>query len=147
MVHFFRLLSLCFALTNFVGAAAAENVSVEGVVTKVRDGDTIEIGPIAVRLKGVSAPELKEPLGHKSKAFLVDLVMGKNIRCGLNGDKTYDRFVGNCFLRGQDIGASVISAGLALDCPRYSGGLYRNFELKIAKKQIKLPRYCRLSSD
>ena len=92
-----------------------------GQVTKVRDGDTIEVGRVPIRLNGVSAPEMNEPLGPQSKAFMTDLVMGKRVRCELNGEKTHDRFVGVCYLDGKDIGATVIANGLALDCPRYSG--------------------------
>ena len=44
---------------------------------KVRDGDAIEAGKIPIRLNDVSAPELKEPLGPQSKAFMTDLVMGQ----------------------------------------------------------------------
>ncbi len=49
---------------------------------------------------------------------MTDLVMGKRLRCELNGEKTHDRFVGVCYLDGKDIGATVIANGLALDCPR-----------------------------
>ena len=39
----------------------------------------------------------------------------------------------------QDIGAKVIGAGLALDCSRFSGGRYAEYELKGAASQMKLP--------
>ena len=56
--------------------AVADPTTLTGTVTKVRDGDTIEVGRVPIRLNGVSAPELKEPLGSQSKAFMTDLVMG-----------------------------------------------------------------------
>ena len=114
-----------------------------GTVTHVRDGDTIEVGKIPIRLNGVSAPELKEPLGPQSKKFMRELVNGKSVRCELTGAKTYDRVVGTCYLGGKDIGISVIKTGLALDCPRYSGVRYAEFELAEARERIKLPGYCR----
>ncbi len=120
-------------------ALAAE---LSGKVTHVRDGDTIEVGKIPIRLNGVSAPELKEPLGQNSKTFMKQLVLGKNVRCDLNGEKTYDRFVGRCYLNNKDIGISVIEVGLAIDCPRYSNGLYADHETVEAKQTIKLPKYC-----
>ena len=98
---------------------------------------------LPIRLNGVSAPELDEPLGNASKQFVVDLVDGKSVRCKLTGAKTYDRLVGTCYLDGQDIGISVISAGLALDCPRYSGGLYAGVEVEGVAARIKLPEYCK----
>ena len=114
-----------------------------GTVSHVRDGDTIEVGPVPIRLNGVSAPELDEPLGPASKAFMVQLVNGKHVTCHLDGTKTHDRFVGICFLEGKDIGQTIIQAGLALDCPRYSKGRYQADEQKQARRDIKLPRYCK----
>lgn len=91
----------------------------------------------------MSAPELKEPLGKQSKQFMRGLVEGKTVRCELNGKKTYDRFVGTCYLGDRNIGAAVIEAGLALDCPRFSGGRYKAVETEAARSRIKLPGYCR----
>jgi micrococcal nuclease len=122
---------------------AAEPTILTGTVTHVRDGDTIEVGKVPIRLNGVSAPELKEPLGKASKKFMRDLVLGKPVRCELNGKKTYDRLVGTCFIEGKDIGVAVIKAGLALDCPRYSGGRYKAVETVTGRDRIKLPKYCR----
>ena len=125
-----------------VVAVAAEPTTLIGTVTHIRDGDTIEVSEIPIRLNGVSAPELNEPLGERSNIFMRDLVLGQQVRCELNGEKTYDRFVGTCYLGGKDIGILVIEAGLALDCPRYSGGRYAVSEIATAREQIKLPSYC-----
>ena len=43
---------------------AGEQAEIIGTVTHVRDGDTIEIEEVPVRLYGISAPELNEPLGE-----------------------------------------------------------------------------------
>jgi micrococcal nuclease len=136
-------LSILLTLILASSQAAADQTILSGEVTKIRDGDTIEVGKIPIRLNGVSAPELKEPLGPQSKAFIADLVMGKRVRCALDGTKTHDRFVGICYLGDRDIGAAVIAAGLALDCPRYSGGRYAADEVATAADAIKLPSYCR----
>ncbi len=130
-------------IASYATLALADETVLTGTVTHVRDGDTIEVGKIPIRLNGVSAPELDESLGQQSKQFVHDLVMGKSVRCEMTGAKTYDRIVGTCYLDGKDIGATVISVGLALDCPRYSGGRYVEFELAEARDQIKLPEYCR----
>ena len=62
-----RHLTIIISLSLIVAPAIvlAEPTLVAGTVTHVRDGDTIEVGNIPVRLNGVSAPELKEPLGHR----------------------------------------------------------------------------------
>lgn len=67
---------------------------------------------------------MKETLGNCSKSYMTYLIMDKQVKCELNGEKIYDRFVGVCYLDEQDIGATVIGAGLALDCPRFSDGRY-----------------------
>jgi len=134
---------ISLVVSNAPTIAFADPTILTGNVTKVRDGDTIEVGKIPIRLNGVSAPELKEPLGPNSRIFMVELVLGKLVRCELNGDKSYDRFVGTCYLSDRDIGSAVVAAGLALDCPRFSGEKYRTVETKAARTQIKLPGYCK----
>ena len=116
---------------------------ISGRVSKVRDGDTLEISSVPIRLSGVAAPELNESDGEKAKFFIVNLVYGKRIQCNLTGGKSYDRFVGTCYLKHQDIGAALIRAGLALDCPKYSDGKYKEFESKASRARIRLPAYCR----
>ncbi len=136
--------SILFAAMIFTLAApaVAEPTILTGAVTKVRDGDTIEVGKVPIRLNGVSAPELNEPLGPLSKAFMIDLVLGKPVRCELNGERTHDRLVGICHLDSKNIGISIIKAGLAIDCPKYSDGMYAEYETVKAKQAIKLPKYC-----
>ncbi|MCP4327258.1 MAG: thermonuclease family protein [Alphaproteobacteria bacterium] len=102
---------------------------ITGTVTHVRDGDTIEVDGVPIRFEGVAAPELKERYGRESKYFMVDLVSGKEVRCELTGERSYDRYIGNCFPDGEDIGALTIAAGLARDCPRFSGGRYEELEI------------------
>jgi micrococcal nuclease len=136
LVHF---LIAAFFITISIAANAAE---LRGVVSHVRDGDTIEVENIPIRLNGVSAPELDEPLGQASKTYMQELVLNKSVYCELNGEKTYDRFVGICYLNNKDIGISVIEAGLAIDCPRYSNGMYAEYETLEARQVIKLPKYC-----
>ena len=140
-----RILTAFVIGSTLIGASTdifADPTTLTGTVSKVRDGDTIEVGKIPIRLNGVSAPELKELLGPKSKAFMTELVMGKRVRCELDGSKTHDRFVGICYLDEQDIGARVIANGLALDCPRFSGGRYADYEVTGAVMLMKLPKYC-----
>ncbi|MDF9301066.1 thermonuclease family protein [Tritonibacter mobilis] len=108
----------------------------------VRDADTIIVDGTPVRLNGVDAPELKTSAGKDAKRWVVNYLRGKSITCKLNGERTYDRWVGICFADGEDIGAAVIEAGHALDCRRYSGGRYRNLETPSARSRIKRAPYC-----
>jgi endonuclease YncB( thermonuclease family) len=57
------------------------------------------------------------------------LTRGKRLACTMDGSKTDNRCVAVCWLpNGHDIGARVIAAGLARDCPRYSQGRYASVE-------------------
>jgi micrococcal nuclease len=144
MMRIIIFIILVASTSSAVGVPAlATTTIISGIVTKVRDGDTILVGKVPIRLNGVSAPELKEPLGAQSKLFMQELVLGKPVRCKLNGKKTYDRFVGICYFGDRDIGAALIEAGLALDCPKFSGERYVGFEKAVARDRIRLPRYCR----
>lgn len=113
----------------------------EGVVTHVRDGDTIEVEGVAVRLQGLHAPEMGEMYGRAARAFMIDLVDGKRVRCDLSGERSHDRQIGICYLGRTDIAAELIKEGLGRDCPRFSGGKYRRLETDSARA-IQLPSYC-----
>ena len=57
-------------------ANAQNEPTLSGTVTHIRGGGTIKVGPIAIRLEGVSAPEMRERLRRDSKKFMSDLVSG-----------------------------------------------------------------------
>ena len=102
------------------------NETLSGVVTHVRDGDTIEVNRRPIRLNGLTCDERGTPLGNQAAAAMRELVAGKSVTCDLNGDRTYDREVGRCSLAGEgDIGANMISRGLCGRCARY--GPLRNY--------------------
>jgi len=123
------------------------SAEISGTVTHVRDGDTIEVDGLPIRLNGLSAPERDEPYGKAATDFMRSLVFGKVLRCELNGEQTYDRKVGICYLDGADISALIIREGLARDCPRYSGGRYAADERQAKRTGLhqtyRLPGYCR----
>ena len=130
------------ALCLLVAPALAGPSTIEGTVTHVRDGDTIEIGETAIRLSGLHAPEMDEAGGPAARAFMVELVAGRIVQCQLEGRQSYDREIGTCALDGDDIAGLLVAAGLGRDCPRFSGGKYRNLETNAAR-EIQLPAYCR----
>jgi endonuclease YncB( thermonuclease family) len=120
----------------------ADRVVIEGRVTVVRDVDTIVVDGIPVRLNGVDGPETSTRAGRDARAFMSALVRGRIVTCRLTGRRNYDRFIGTCFLEGQDIGAIAVANGHALDCARHSRGLYRNLETPAARSRIERARYC-----
>ncbi len=132
---------VAFLIFVLLTAPAAAQDTLMGAVTHVRDGDTIEVAGVPIRLNGVAAPELDEPHGREAKKFMLQLVSGRTVRCTLNGERSYDRVVGICYLDGVDIGASIIGAGLARDCHWFSKGRYRTFNTAQSLR-LPLPGYC-----
>ena len=123
------------------GPALADRV-IEGRVTVVRDVDTIVVAGTPVRLNGLDGPETSTRIGREARTFMTRLVRGEMVSCNLNGERTYDRWVGVCYLDRQDIGAIAVANGHALDCRRYSGGRYRDLETAAARSRIRRAGYC-----
>ena len=70
------------------------------------------------------------------------MVDGETLVCELTGERSRGRRVGVCRLDGQDVGAAVIAAGLARDCPRFSKGRYASVE-QPAARSLPFPSYCK----
>ena len=159
-----RALNLLGTLTIVVcvsGSVGAETV-LQGTITKVRDGDTIEVAGTAVRLWGLHAPEGDEPGGLVASRVLTALVGQHLVRCNLTGEKSYDRMIGRCWVADNpllitqpqnpsdptdlenlyDLAGIMVLLGVARDCPRFRHGYYANLEQSWAKEEMPLPSYC-----
>ena len=140
-----RCTSLVLAACLMALPAVAGEIT--GTVTHVRDGDTIEVDGTAIRLQGVAAPEMHEPGGHEARAYMVEMVLHQEVTCDLTGERNFDRLIGVCQLLqkptvgGGDLGAMIISVGLARDCSRFSGGRYRDLETE-ASRALPLAAHC-----
>jgi micrococcal nuclease len=115
----------------------------------VRDGDTVEVNNMAIRLNGLTAPEDDEPGGAAAGQAMLELVDGRELQCELNGERTHDRCVGVCYLDGADISEAMVHRGVARDCPRFSQERYARAERQAAAAGATiggiytLPGYCR----
>ena len=126
-------------------------VTLSGSAT-VRDGDTIRVNGVAVRLAGVDAEELWEPNGSAARGALMAIIAGRSVQCAPTGKRSYERIVATCAILGnpdakgptqlQDIGALLIARGYALDCARYSGGKYRDLEPPGVRDVLRQKPYC-----
>ncbi|WP_224826450.1 thermonuclease family protein [Cognatishimia sp. MH4019] len=82
--------------------APPEDISIiEGRVTHVRDGDTIEIGVVVIRLAALDCAELGTQEGARAKGAMRALVAGQTLRCTDLGPDRYGRRLGQC-QRGTD---------------------------------------------
>ena len=77
------------------------------------------------------------------KELGISLTKGQEVTCKLTGERSYERYVGVCTISGSDLAKSMIAAGMALDCARYSGGRYRQYELPKAREFLIQKGYCR----
>jgi endonuclease YncB( thermonuclease family) len=97
----------------------------------------------------LAAPEGDEPGGIEATRAMIDLALGRQVRCELNGERTHDRCVAVCHLNGADIAEVMVRTGLARDCPRFSRGRYQAAEAHAIAAgatiggRYRLPGYCR----
>ncbi len=139
----FRLMLAFSVLVLTMNTAHAREVS---GTARVRDADTIVVAGTPVRLNGIDAPENSTRVGKDATNFMKRLLRGETVACSLNGERTYDRWVGVCYIDvdglWSDIGVIVVANGHALDCRRYSGGRYRSFEPSGARQRLRQASYC-----
>ena len=130
-------------------AAKCPRGTLTGQVTLVRDGDTIVVGSMPIRLNGLAAPEGDEPGGGAATQAMTQLVQGRTLQCELDGERTHDRCAGICYLEGEDISEVMVHRGVARDCARFSRGRYAEAERRAAAEGATIgriyavPGYCR----
>ena len=88
--------------------AAKDGTVISGTITHVRDGDTIEIDGIAIRLAALNCPENDTQKG-KYATKVAKQFAGLQAICELTGAKTYDRLVGYCKINGTDFGRYMMN--------------------------------------
>jgi len=101
--------------------AASGSVStgntVQGRVTHIRDGDTVEVAGVPIRFEKLDCAESGTAAGERATRAMRALVSGQELTCRLEGRKSYDREIGTCALSdGRDIGRYMIAEGY---CGRY----------------------------
>ena len=75
------------------------------------------------------------PAGQEASAYLYDLIRGRKVTCEPKTTDRYGRTVAICRADGRDLGADMVSAGMALAFIRYS----RDYvELEAAAKAARL---------
>lgn|GEM_PF-499898 len=103
----------------------------------VVDGDTLKIRNRPLRLFGIDAPEMDHPYGVTAQRALRRLCNGHEIRASIVGCDEYGREVAKCHLPdGRDLSAEMVKLGLAIDWPKFSGGLYTDMEVPGARKKL-----------
>ena len=103
IIFFIFVASHAFANNGSKTLPLSKSSNLTGIVTHVRDGDTIIIGAIPIRLAALNCPE-KDTNKGKYATEIAKQFLGEMANCDLTGAKTYDRFVGYCSINGNDFG-------------------------------------------
>ncbi len=119
---------LFLLLISFVAVSArAEQVC------SVHDGDTFRTcNGESIRVWGVDAPELKQPMGKDSRDYLSRLVSGREVDLNCVG-KSYQRRVCRVSVwvrpgASLSVQREMVGHGLAYDSPKYSKGEFAEAE-------------------
>jgi endonuclease YncB( thermonuclease family) len=92
----------------------------------ITDGDTIKLNGMTWRLWGIDAPEARQTCGdawaagREATAALRRLIEQQAVACELRGHDRYRRSIGLCRAAGKDLGAELVSSGMAWAFTRYS---------------------------
>jgi len=99
--------------------AASRGAQLIDTVTHIRDADTIVVGLIPIRIANLDCAERGSKAGDRATRQITKIVKGVQLRCTLEGRRSYDREVGVCSLPdGRDVGETLIVGGY---CQRWRG--------------------------
>ena len=107
--------------------APAKTEAFSGTVTRVVDGDTLDVERSAnnisrLRLACIDAPEkAQKPYGIRSKAKLIELTLGKRIDVESVGPDQYGRLISKAEINGESVNLKLVKEGHAAVYQKYLG--------------------------
>jgi len=72
-----------------------------------------------IRLRGIDAPEKKQPFGRAAGRYLSSLVADREVRVAYAKRDKYGRILGTVYLDGRDINLEMLKAGYAWHYKRF----------------------------
>lgn len=119
--------------------------TVEGIVKKVADGDTLTLitpegTKLRVRLYGIDAPEIRhgkkrgQPHGEEARAALMGMILGKKVRLDIVDIDRYKRMVGIVFLGNLNINEEMVKEGWAWAYREYLKGPYASEFINVERQ-------------
>ena len=107
-----------------VAMVESDNPVLVGRVTRVLDGDTIEValssGPIRVRFGSVDAPEKKQPWGREAREALTRKLGDREVELDVVSQDQYDRLVAVVGLDDENVNAWLVRQGHAWAYRQYA---------------------------
>jgi len=104
-------ISATVADPGWIAEVRYSGTSIVGPVTRVRDGDTVEVLGTPIRLAKLDCAERGTAVGERATARMRELARAGAFSCSLHGRKSYDREIGNCSVGGRDVGEIMIVGG------------------------------------
>ncbi|MCX4117204.1 thermonuclease family protein [Aeromonas hydrophila] len=111
----------------FLAASGAlQAAEISGLVTRVLDGDTIEVKSSPslverVRLQNIDAPEKKQAFGNWSKQYLTDMVGGQRVTITYVNRDRYGRILGKVSSKDiADVNKAMVANGAAWVYEQYN---------------------------
>ena len=135
-----RTLRAALTVSVLVAAWTAHADTLEGIVVRVIDGDTVWLRadaagsgrsgkPIKLRLQGIDAPERCQLWGAQSTAALTERVLHQRVQVHTRAKDDYQRTLGNLLLNGEDVSEWMVLQGHAWSYHyRHSHGPYADQE-------------------
>lgn len=150
-----RLSQLVFAVLVLATAACTDNGAVnskaeQGQFVAAPDGDTLHVqtetrGLVKVRVAGIDTPERGQAYWRVARAHLISFTKNKPIALDCFKKDRYERDVCRVAVNGEDLGASLVAAGLAWHYKEYQSEQtpeerkrYSALEVLAREKQIGL---------
>ena len=104
----------------------------QGSVYRVIDGDTFlmrsKIQQITVRIAAIGAPEDRQTYGEEFHVALKRLIGDQTVTVTGTKSNHRERFIGFVTIDGVDVGEQLVKTGNAWDYPKYSKGLYKDWQ-------------------
>ena len=99
-------------------ASGASAGGIEGVISRVTDGDSLWLqpagkAPIEVRLRDIDAPEICQAYGPEAKKALEQMALGKTATLVVNARDKHGRSVGRVLVDGQSLSKLMVAEGHA----------------------------------
>jgi endonuclease YncB( thermonuclease family) len=99
-------------------AKATEFSILTGTISHIRDGDTIEVGGIPIRIAALNCPENDTLEGQFASIFALQFE-GSKVTCDLTGAMSYQRLVGYCRIGKTDFATALIENTNCKIWPKY----------------------------
>jgi len=102
---------------------------------RVIDGDTLQIQGQSIRLEGIDAPERRWRAGEIATKLLEAFINFDEVSCFTVDTDRYGRRIGECSVRGKDLGFYMLRNGWAIIVKRYGTPPKRVLAERLARHQ------------